>query len=67
MSFCASLGDFMPLGFFIAWLLANNLLHLDNKTLALFDMSDLQIRSMRFKNITRSKKKYGKSTQNKDF
>ena len=57
----------MPLGFFIAWLLANNLLHLDNKTLALFDMSDLQIRSMRFKNITRSKKKYGKSTQNKDF
>jgi len=31
------------LGFFITWFLANNLLHFDNKTLALFDMSDPQI------------------------
>lgn len=44
ISVCEFVKSFMPLGFFNAWDLANNLLHLDNKNLALFDMSDLQVR-----------------------
>lgn len=36
----------MALGFLMVWLRANILLHLDKRTLALFAMSDLQIREI---------------------
>jgi len=40
--------NLMPFGFLEAWLLQSILLHFDNRNLALFEMSDSQIRLITF-------------------